>query len=156
MNIDSSYRPKTIVAKLGRRWLRLQSEHLFYPSQLCDLPKNYHSRQRRSFNSPQTGTGVERNSSRNVFWDRDWGGAGQLGPVSSNKIPEVFSKVDSTQFPCRYKGLTLLAVTWSVLDGFHSLSFGRLECNLGTKLRRTSLTSLTYCRKAISPFVWRL
>ena len=26
MNIDSSYRPKTIVAKLGRRWLRLQSE----------------------------------------------------------------------------------------------------------------------------------
>ena len=26
MNIDGSYRPKTIVAKLGRRWLRLQSE----------------------------------------------------------------------------------------------------------------------------------
>ena len=98
MNIDSSYRPKTIVAKLGRRWLRLRSEHLFYPSQLCDLPKNYHSRQRRSFNSPQTGTGVERNSSRDVFWDRYWGRAGQLGPVSSNKSQKSLQKLTRPTF----------------------------------------------------------
>ena len=50
--------------------------------------------------------------SRNCFWDRTWGRAGQLlanfFPLSLVTIPEVFAKVNSTQISARFNSCELI------------------------------------------------
>ena len=70
----------------------------------------------------EKGTGADRNATRNCFWDCFWERAGQ--PLANFffpslvTVPEVFSKIDSTQFPFCFLSGEFAISTFPIIQYF--------------------------------------